>query len=274
MPAWKERKWFGPKARGIPALKFFLTVDFGTYQWQFDGTNLVNATNSVLLLTNVQSANAGAYSVVVSNAFGANTNFAALATAPTTITSVPQSQTIFPNGTVKLSLGLQAIIPVACRWFFNGTTIDGATNSSLTLTNVTCGQGGIYTIVFSDAYEAVTNSATVSVVPVASWGDHGQWNMPPGLTNLLAVACGDFHGLALNADGTVTGWGSGFVPAPAGLTNVVAISAGNNDSLALRDDGTVVAWGEKWRGSNERAGRPEQCGGHRRRRCSQPRAKI
>jgi hypothetical protein len=37
------------------------------YQWLFNGTNLVGATNSILGLTNVQDSQAGAYSVVVSN---------------------------------------------------------------------------------------------------------------------------------------------------------------------------------------------------------------
>jgi hypothetical protein len=42
-----------------------------TYQWYFNGTNLlVAATNSVLLLTNVQPSESGNYSVKVSNALG------------------------------------------------------------------------------------------------------------------------------------------------------------------------------------------------------------
>jgi hypothetical protein len=39
-----------------------------TYQWQFAGTPIVGATNATLTLINVQSANAGNYSVVVTNA--------------------------------------------------------------------------------------------------------------------------------------------------------------------------------------------------------------
>jgi hypothetical protein len=41
------------------------------YQWQFNGTNLAAATNSALALTNVLVAQAGNYSVTVSNAGGA-----------------------------------------------------------------------------------------------------------------------------------------------------------------------------------------------------------
>jgi hypothetical protein len=44
------------------------------YRWFLDGAIVTDATNSALVLTNVQAANAGAYSVVVSNAFGSVTS--------------------------------------------------------------------------------------------------------------------------------------------------------------------------------------------------------
>jgi Tol biopolymer transport system component len=48
------------------------------YQWSFNGTNILAATNSTLLLTNVQLTNAGNYFVVVTNRFGAVTSSPAL----------------------------------------------------------------------------------------------------------------------------------------------------------------------------------------------------
>ena len=41
-----------------------------TYQWRFNGVNLAGATDSSLSLTNVQTAHAGTYDVVISNAAG------------------------------------------------------------------------------------------------------------------------------------------------------------------------------------------------------------
>lgn len=83
---------------------------------------------------------------------------------------------------------------------------------------------------------------------VVAWGknDYGQTNVPPGLTDVIAVAAGSAHSLALKADGTVVAWGSnaaGQTNMPAGLTNVISIAAGGDHSLALKADGTVVAWG-------------------------------
>jgi hypothetical protein len=43
-----------------------------TYQWSFNGTNLANATNDILILTNVQFAEAGDYSVLITNLYGSN----------------------------------------------------------------------------------------------------------------------------------------------------------------------------------------------------------
>ena len=40
------------------------------YQWTFNMTNIYGATNTLLMLTNVQLSQAGNYSVVVANAFG------------------------------------------------------------------------------------------------------------------------------------------------------------------------------------------------------------
>jgi alpha-tubulin suppressor-like RCC1 family protein len=80
----------------------------------------------------------------------------------------------------------------------------------------------------------------------------------PGITNVVAVAAGLAHSLALKSDGTVWAWGWNLwgqvgtacsqsqclqpVQVP-GLTGVRAIGAGSTHSLALKFDGTVWAWG-------------------------------
>src|SRR5688572_6847253 len=70
--------------------------------------------------------------------------------------------------------------------------------------------------------------------------------MPTDLNTVVALAAG-LHSLALRADGTVVGWGhqedSNDLDVPPGLSNVIAVAAGYSHSLALRADGTVLAWG-------------------------------
>jgi hypothetical protein len=86
---------------------------------------------------------------------------------------------------------------------------------------------------------------------VLVWGDnsYGQTNVPANATNVMALAAGDSHCLALREDGTVIAWGlngSGQTNVPPDLTNAVSVAAGSTHSLALRRDGTVTLWGRIW----------------------------
>ncbi len=77
-------------------------------------------------------------------------------------------------------------------------------------------------------------------------------------TNIVAIAAGDSHSLALKFDGTILSWGNDFkgqlgdggsntnqsAPVPVtGAKNIVAIAASESNSLALKEDGTILAWG-------------------------------
>jgi len=67
-------------------------------------------------------------------------------------------------------------------------------------------------------------------------------------SQVVKIAGGGAHSLALKSDGTVVAWGNnsrGQTNVPAGLTGVVSIAAVLYHSLALKSDGTVVAWGSK-----------------------------
>src|SRR5579859_2078789 len=80
---------------------------------------------------------------------------------------------------------------------------------------------------------------------VVGWGNNsrGQITIPAEATNVVAVAAGWYHSLALRADGTVITWGIA-TNVPANVTNAIAIGAGANHSLALLSDGTVSVWGD------------------------------
>lgn len=87
---------------------------------------------------------------------------------------------------------------------------------------------------------------------------------PQGLSNVVALAAGSGHTLALKQDGTVFGWGGNRGGEATGipntnmvnsyscgpvtiegeiLSNVVSIAANSGYSMALKVDGTVVVWG-------------------------------
>lgn len=229
-----------------------------SYQWLHNGTNLPPATNAVLVLNNVQLAQAGSYSVIVSNALGAITNSnLQLDVMPVMITAQPQSQSTFVGGTATFGVSAAGYGQFSYQWQFNGTNLPGATDNVLLLTNVQPEQAGPYTVTVSDSLDSVPSaSAVLSVTLIAAWGAnwYGQTNVPI-LTNLVAVASGYDHILGLNSDGTVVAWGAGTnntgtLPyygqcvLPPALTNVAAIASGAFHSLALKTDGTVAAWGQ------------------------------
>jgi hypothetical protein len=239
---------FAVIADGLPPL---------TYQWFFNQANaLSGATNSTLELVNVQLAQAGGYTVVVRNLFGTATSDPALLTvsgSPAILTP-PVNQATVAGTTVDFAVTAAGSPPLTYQWFFNGTNaLDGAIHPTLELVNVQPAQAGAYTVVVTNTFGAVTSAPahlTVNGSPpvgtVVAWGEnyYDYTIVPAGLGDVLAIAAGAFHSLALKSDRTVVAWGdSGQTNVPAGLSNVLAIAAGDAYSLALRSDGTVVGWG-------------------------------
>jgi hypothetical protein len=140
-----------------------------------------------------------------------------------------------------------------------GGQLGGAYPGAVTLSNGSnsfsgafAGNGAGVTNVSAGALAIASTNASVT-----SWGDNvnGQRNLPPNLKNVIALAAGYYHSLALNGNGTVDAWGAGTTNNPSdgtdfgqsipppGLTNAVAIGAGAYHSVALKRDGTVAAWG-------------------------------
>lgn len=98
------------------------------------------------------------------------------------------------------------------------------------------------------------------VVPqkaIRAWGCNGvagQIDVPANLTNVLAIAAGQVHGVALKNDGTLGAWGDnryGQATVPSGLNSVMAIGAGGYHSMAVRSDGSIVAWGDNRHGESD-----------------------
>ncbi len=137
-----------------------------TYQWSWNGTNLIGATNSTLILPNIQLTQAGDYAVLVTNPVGATNSGAATLTVvlPPTITQQPQSLSVLSYNSAGFTVAATGTGPLTYHWRKNGTplvdgaNISGSTTTNLTLASATIGDAGNYDVVVSNAY-ATTNSA-------------------------------------------------------------------------------------------------------------------
>ncbi len=225
-----------------------------SYQWKRNGTPVPGSTSASLTLSNLSVALEGAYTLVVSSAFGSVTSSNAIvALLPVMAwgndafgqTEVPVTATnaIALAGGGFHSLGLRADGRVIA-W---GNGYDGQCDVP-TITNAIAVAAG--------AYHSLALTAEGRVV---AWGANynNQIAVPANVTNIVAIAAGARHSLALRANGRVTGWGDNSwnqLAVPASLTNAIAIAAAGSHSLALRSDGTVTAWGDNLNSLGDFAG--------------------
>ena len=136
------------------------------YQWQFNGTNLLNATNGLYTISGVATNKAGNYSVVVTNAAGRVVS----SNAALSVVLSPKSQTNYASSTANFIVTAFGPESLNFQWQKNGTNlanvgnISGATNSTLIIANVQDADAAIYNAIVSDAANSVTTSnATLTV---------------------------------------------------------------------------------------------------------------
>ena len=140
-----------------------------SYQWRKNGVNISGANSASYSISSVTTANAGNYSVVVSNAYGttASNNAALTVTTSPVITSQPQNVTVAQGASATFRVTASGTATLAYQWRRNGSTISGATNSTYTISSATPAAAGNYSVVVSNAYGTVTsNNATLTVTSV------------------------------------------------------------------------------------------------------------
>jgi hypothetical protein len=150
-----------------------------SYQWNFDGTNLVGATNIVLTLVNVQLSQAGNYTVLVTNSYGSilSSNATLTVLAPPIILVQPTNQTVVGGGAASFSVTASGTLPLSYQWSFNTTNLVGETNATLRLTNVQFSQAGNYLVQIANTCGSILSSnATLTVNDKL---DHFAWGQIP-----------------------------------------------------------------------------------------------
>jgi enediyne biosynthesis protein E4 len=164
--------WITPRFQELPAgtnalFTFHTELEPPAHwQWFRDGIALAGETNSELVIPNVQRANAGSYTVSITNLTTgfAFTTPASTLTGPAVISQQPVSQNIRLGSNVTFSVSATGLPPTIVQWRRDGTNIAGATQNFLTLTNVQIADEGNYTAAISDSYGTLMSSNALLTV--------------------------------------------------------------------------------------------------------------
>ncbi len=182
----------------------------------------VGATNSTFTITNAQPTDTGLYAVVVSNSYNSVTSrFASLIVGNVcSVLSGPFDQTVIQGNNATFSTTVTLANPQpTLQWQTNGVNVAGATNTSVTFTNVQYAvlNNATISVIASNAACIDTNSATLTVIvtPVIT----------PQPTN-LTVNVGDTAVFTSGATG---------VPAPGlqWLKNSAVLANQTNSTLTI-----------------------------------------
>jgi uncharacterized repeat protein (TIGR03803 family) len=241
-----------------------------SYQWQYDNgmyvTNLADGGNtsgsrsSTLVIASAAPADAGAYSVIVSNAAGAaSSSQAFLGVLPwrPVITAEPTNQTAQAGQTVTFAVTAVGDQPLFYHWQRDGGAlsddgnISGSATSALTIRSASPSDAATYSVVVGNAYGvAISAGAVLSVTSITApattlttvysftGGDDGA-----NPNALVKAANGGFYGTAqyggtdfagtvfeLSADGTVLPLYS-FTGGDDGATPFAALTQGPDGSF-------------------------------------------
>jgi pectin methylesterase-like acyl-CoA thioesterase len=145
---------------------------FASYPTQF---TLIQYTNSAVMgagmnlgLTNIPATAPGAY---LSNNTLSRSIDLVLPTAPyPAISAQPQGLAINPADTAVYTVTATGTPPLSYQWLKDGVpqsdggNIWGTTTSTLTITNVTTGDNGFYSVVITNLYGAITSSPAILFV--------------------------------------------------------------------------------------------------------------
>ncbi len=192
-----------------------------------DGGRISGSATSTLTISNVSSADVGAYSVVVSNIAGvqtsSNANLAIIPSAPI-ISRQPADQAVLPGAPATFTVAAIGNPPFTYQWQFNGTNLNNGTNvsgansTSLTMRRVTSDNAGTYLVWVTNSL-GFTNSigALLTVIPVtapgvtlttvSTFGSSGTDGQNP-YSPLLQVGNANLYGTT--TAGGANGWGTLF----------------------------------------------------------------
>src|SRR5262249_35289353 len=118
---------------------------------------------SVVIIPNVNTADAGIYTVVVSGTCGSVTNSATLTVnQAVVIVSAPQNQTKCPGTSATFSVSATGT-GLNYQWYRGISVLSGQTSNILLLPSVSAADAGTYSVVVSGSCNSVTNTVSLTL---------------------------------------------------------------------------------------------------------------
>jgi hypothetical protein len=197
----------------------------------------IGANNGRGLITGTPTAG-GQYAVTL---YAGNANCVCLVSLPITInisgggatppaiTVPPANQTVQAGANVSFTVTATGTTPLSYLWRFNGTAIDGATTSSLQLTNVQTTSSGTYTVGVTNSAGGTSAAATLMVNPAAT---------PPTISaqpQSLTVSNGAAVSFTAGANGSAPlsyQWHKGATALPGATSSSYSIAAASTNDAA------------------------------------------
>src|SRR5581483_3357060 len=200
-----------------------------SYQWQFDGTNIVGATNSTLTLTNVTSG--GLLDVIVDGNSGRviSSNATLTVGLPPAIATQPQPQTVAQGTNATFTVAVNGTGPFTYQWYFDNSILTEATNGALTIANIQPANAGYYFVTVASPFGSVSSSNAPLVVqfpPIISGQPRSQY-----------VQLGHAFTLSPFASGS-----TGFTPPPAISSGTLQLWLKADAGVETNSSGQVTAW--------------------------------
>ena len=137
-----------------------------TYQWYKDGIAISDATNPSYSIEYVGKADAGSYTVDVSNSAGSVTSEEVVLTviALPTIVTQPKRQTVDTGDSVTFSVDATGPKALTYQWYKDGELISNATGTTYTIDSVQASDAGNYTVAVSNDKATIISDTAVLIV--------------------------------------------------------------------------------------------------------------
>jgi DNA-binding beta-propeller fold protein YncE len=170
-----------------------------TFQWFKDGVAISGETNATLSV-----GNSGGYSVVMNEFTSSVAQVTVL--APPSILSDPQSATVLRGTNVQFTVST-AGSALTYQWQWNGQTIEGATNSMLSLENVQGTDSGPYAVVVQNAVGSVVSAPATLTVLLPPWVmEILSFNLQPDLPPVLTFNADPGLTYQIEVSSNMTSW--------------------------------------------------------------------